>query len=452
MKRPLCLGIASWLACAGGIMGQTPSSPKIDKMTGEAAIVQASYRTKPASPFMQDNVQTPAVASAAFASSCHGCDNTFHCAGLGQGQWWFQADYLLWWIKPGPNPEPLLTTGSLDSFIPGLIGDPATIVLYGNESIKFGAFSGLQLTLGTWLDGSQNVGLEARGFLLGERQLQSHFQSNAQGAPFLLRPFINTQLQDEDVATVTFPDLIAGGIQFTQSSQLWGTEINLVRNLAVDSTSRFDLLVGFRYLDLQEESRADEVYGPLAVEGNNVAFNGDFVGLGNIIAVSDAFKAHNSFYGGQIGAKTVFNLGAWVIDVRYQLALGVTREELDIEGSSVRRSTQLGGFSEGVPGGMLAQVSNIGRRSSNSFAVVPSVELKLGYDFSSNLRVHAGYSFLYWSSVMRPGEQIDRIIDPALVPTFEAFVPGTISNRPMAPANKSDFWAQGVNFGFEVRY
>ncbi len=451
MKRPFCLGLAGWLTTAGWLLGQAPSSPKVDKMTGETSIIQAGYRpsttqTTPESAPMPSG--TPTTNGGMLAS----CDCLNHQSCFAGGAFWFHTDYLLWWVKQGPNPEPLLTTGSPDAFVPGLIGEPGTGVLYGQDPIRFGTFSGIQLTAGAWLMGGQSLGLEARAFVLGERQLTSQYQSNGQGAPFLLRPFINTQLKAEDVATVTFPDLIAGGIQFTQSSQLWGSEFNIFHNLAADATSRFDLILGFRYLDLQETSTTVEVYGPLAVEGNTVAFNGGSVGPGHLITVTDEFKAHNAFYGGQIGAKTVFNLGSWIIDVRYQLALGANREELDVAGSSIQSSTTNVTQQTGVPGGILAQTSNMGKRSSQSFSVVPSIELKVCYDLNANVRLHAGYSFLYWTSVMRPGDQIDRVIDPTIVPTFDAFVPGAVSNRPMVLLNKSDFWAQGINFGFELRY
>ena len=92
---------------------------------------------------------------------------------------------------------------------------------------------------------------------------------------------------------------------------------------------------------------------------------------------------------------------------------------------------------------MLALPSNMGSFSQTRFAVVPEVALKLGYQVTSQLRIHAGYDFLYWSNVVRPGNVIDTGINPTQIP------PGPIAgvSRPLPRLDGSDFWAQGVNLG-----
>ena len=40
--------------------------------------------------------------------------------------WWVEADYLLWWIKRGPLPTPLVTTGNPKDPQPGALGQPGT--------------------------------------------------------------------------------------------------------------------------------------------------------------------------------------------------------------------------------------------------------------------------------------------------------------------------------------
>ena len=59
---------------------------------------------------------------------------------------------------------------------------------------------------------------------------------------------------------------------------------------------------------------------------------------------------------------------------------------------------------------MFAQPTNIGHYSRNVFAVVPEVGLSVGFEVTAWLRLSLGYNFLYWSDVVRPGEQIDRVI------------------------------------------
>ena len=97
---------------------------------------------------------------------------------------------------------------------------------------------------------------------------------------------------------------------------------------------------------------------------------------------------------------------------------------------------------------------NIGSFSQDRFSVVPQVGIRVGYNITPNLRVYVGYDFLYWSSVLRPGDQIDRGLNELAIPNFGS-QPGTPAGdprRPMVPFRDSDFWAQGVNFGLEFRY
>ena len=106
-----------------------------------------------------------------------------------------------------------------------------------------------------------------------------------------------------------------------------------------------------------------------------------------------------------------------------------------------------------LPGGIFALPTNIGRFSGDDFAVVPEVTVKLGWRLTGNLGVFAGYNFLYWSRVIRPGNQIDRAVNDTLIPTSNVFgaAEGDLS-RPARLFNTSDFWAHGVSFGVELRF
>ena len=57
--------------------------------------------------------------------------------------------------------------------------------------------------------------------------------------------------------------------------------------------------------------------------------------------------------------------------------------------------------------------------------------------------MHAGYDFLFWSSVVRPGNVIDTGINPNQIP------PGVLAgpSRPAPRLDGADFWAQGFNLG-----
>lgn len=79
---------------------------------------------------------------------------------------------------------------------------------------------------------------------------------------------------------------------------------------------------------------------------------------------------------------------------------------------------------------------------------MPELGITLGYDFTCRLRATFGYTFLYWSKVARPGEQIDTELNPSQFP------PGTLvgAPHPQFVFHTSDFWAQGLNFGLEYRF
>jgi hypothetical protein len=106
------------------------------------------------------------------------------------------------------------------------------------------------------------------------------------------------------------------------------------------------------------------------------------------------------------------------------------------------------------PGGLFAQPSNIGKRSGDRFAVLPSLELKVGYAINQRTRVVVGYDLLYWDEVVRPGDQINHRVNlsqnAVLDPTGLGRLVGPAQPAPLF--NRSDLWAQGISVGLEFRY
>jgi len=96
--------------------------------------------------------------------------------------------------------------------------------------------------------------------------------------------------------------------------------------------------------------------------------------------------------------------------------------------------------------GLLAQTTNIGQYTQNQFAIMPELGFTLSYDLTDYLRASFGYTFFYWSQVARPGDQIDTHLSqlPPETPTG--------SLQPAFSFNMSDYWAQGLNFGLELRF
>jgi hypothetical protein len=99
-------------------------------------------------------------------------------------------------------------------------------------------------------------------------------------------------------------------------------------------------------------------------------------------------------------------------------------------------------------GGFLALPTNMGDHETNQFSVVPELGLTAGYALLPRLRATFGYTFMYWGNVVRSGNQIDLSVDPRQLP------PATNANslRPEFQRHVSDFWAQGMNIGLDLRF
>jgi hypothetical protein len=358
-------------------------------------------------------------------------------------RFYLDAEYLLWFGKHDKVP-PLFTTGNSVAFINGLpsgaLGRADTQILFAG-ALDRDPQSGGRFTAGYWLDDCKAI--EVSGFFLGQKS--AHFSANTIQFPVISRPFFDLQTGLQSVQQVSFPNRISGTGAVTAPSQLWGLEANERCLLCCGCDYRINGLLGARYLDLRESVLITEntTFGPQAGSFGGVNLDG-----ANAF-VFDRFATHNHFYGGQVGAEWQWRHGRWAVDVRGKLALGVTHEELDISGGQL--FTNFAGPGDPRPGGLLALGSNIGHFTKDRFSVVPEVGVNLGYYITENLRAYAGYNFLYWSNVARPGDQIDTTLDSALIPRFPAMTP-TGQNRPAVLFKQTDYWAQGLVFGVELKF
>jgi hypothetical protein len=101
-------------------------------------------------------------------------------------------------------------------------------------------------------------------------------------------------------------------------------------------------------------------------------------------------------------------------------------------------------------GGLLALPSNMGRFSKDRVGLVPEFGARLGFQVTAHVQAFAGYSFLYWSDVARAGNEVDLVVNPALLPPAHTPVSGPL--RPMPLLTNSSFWAQGIDLGVELSF
>jgi hypothetical protein len=381
------------------------------------------------------------------------CD-CFEEAALDCHRFEFSAEYLLWWTR-GNRLPPLVTTGPVEvpEAVRGALGAPGTVLLFGNTDAYDETRSGGRFTVGYWHDPTHCLGLEASFFFLQESN--TNFGASSDQFPVLARPFFNLNFgiqTSELLATPLngFLDL-RGRVDIDASSRLWGAEINAKRALCILPCSpwRFEVLGGFRYLDLEENLSITEQSVSLAAVPDFPVFD-----VGNQLRITDSFDTHNRFYGGQVGGRVEWRRGPWAVEGRAKVALGVTHQEVDINGSLT--VSPVSAPPQVFTGGLLALSSNIGSYSRERFSVVPEVGVKVYYQLTPEVRVFGGYDFLLWTNVARPGDQVDTNVDLNLLPTQPASG-GTVPNLtgrtgPLFPFRDTTYWAQGINVGVEVRY
>ena len=103
-------------------------------------------------------------------------------------------------------------------------------------------------------------------------------------------------------------------------------------------------------------------------------------------------------------------------------------------------------------GGLYALRSNTGRRQRDELAFIPEVGLNAGIQLTRHLKLFVGYTFLWISTVARAGEQIDSEINVSQFPIRSGDGPLVGRTRPAPKFHGTDFWAQGLSFGLELRY
>jgi hypothetical protein len=358
----------------------------------------------------------------------------------------------LWWFKKSPAP-PLVTTTAPVRGSFGALGNRNTTILFDGSNIESDEHSGGRFTAGYWLDDCGDTALEGSFFILGQRSSRFLVASSA-GFPVLARPFFNANAMKQDVQLTTFPGVARDSISVTAPSRLWGAEGDLRRNLCRGCNYRVDLLGGFRYLELAEGLHLTE---NSTAEARFTSQTGAPFPAGSTVLVSDRFDTRNQFYGGQVGFDAEWHAGRWSVDLRTEVALGTMHEAIDVGGNQV--ITSPGGARQAFLGGLLALPSNIGPHDRDHFAVAPEVGVNVGYQLTPRVRLSAGYNFLYLSNVVRPGDQIDTVLDPRLIPNFvhlnptEAPRPGLVSPpRPVVDPHETDFWAHGVNLSLEFHF
>jgi hypothetical protein len=204
---------------------------------------------------------------------------------------------------------------------------------------------------------------------------------------------------------------------------------------------KLNFLLGWRYFQVHEGLR---------IEQSQFRYSPTF----GVVQAADQFDAHNRFHGGQLGLHADMHRGTVFCEMTGKVAFGQTYEVVKTEGAN---QLLLANGRLPIPqsfggSGIYVQPSNFGRTANGVFAVVPEGTIKLGFRFGDAGRLYVGYSFIYLSDAVRPGDQIDRTLNPATVPLVSGGPPVFGPDRPARLFNRSDLWVQGLVIGLETRY
>ena len=356
-----------------------------------------------------------------------------------RGPGWSSAELLYWW--PMRQPIPPLVSGTRTG-LPPLFGDGSTSLLVGGRALDSQPHAGGRFTLGSSLDTAETFGYEVTYLFLGTRTLSERVTDlNGSRVRSFGLPYTNATTSPAEYLTLAQPGTNSSLFVTSAATRVQGWEVNTVANVLDEKCVKINALAGWRYFQVHEGLRLEQTQLR-------------FADMPGVVRTADQFDAHNRFHGGQLGLHADARRGAVFCEMTAKVAFGQNYEVVKNEGMTILQSPVLGGTATRAFGGsgIYVQPSNAGRSANGVFAVVPEGTVKFGFRLGDLGRVYFGYSFIYLSDAVRPGDQIDRTLNPGQVPLMSGTGPVYTADRPARVVNRSDFWAQGLIIGLETRY
>jgi hypothetical protein len=347
------------------------------------------------------------------------------------------------WVRKRQIP-PLVSRGSLGDPIPGALGEPGSFAFLGPGSADTPFQNGGRVSALLWFDRCQTCGID--GSFYGLEQVTHVLAAGSpgnDGSLLLSRPFFNANTNTQDADPIAIPNVMGGALVVSMPRQFFGGDFDFrfAHDVYCLVPSHLSLLAGGRFLSLTEKLNISE-----GVVEHSEEAQGAF---GNVYAINDYFSTYNRFYGGQVGVATDTDFGPVTLTINVKVAGGETLQTVKTEGSTLVFEPATRTLSYDPSRGLLVQPTNLGRFKRTAFGLVPEATVRVGWAFNSHLQAWVGYNFLYWSDVLRPGDQIDTTVNlqPVNATNFN-----TGPHRPAILLNPTSFWVQGLTFGVQVSY
>jgi hypothetical protein len=350
---------------------------------------------------------------------------------------WFSSEFLFWSAR-GVNLPPLVTTGpaAAGTGAAGFIGRMDTAVLYGGNQTLTQMRPGFRIETGMYFGESQTYGASVRYYNLGAAA--EEFVGGSDGTTLVNVPqFLPVNGVPTQTGTyVGFPGTSFGAVAVRVHTDFQGGDAVLRRRLWAEDGVQIAGFAGYRFLHL-----ADTLSNVWFV--NSAGF---IPALTPNTQGEDGYRSRNRFHGLDLGLAAGGRQGCWSFEATARVATGVTVAEMDV----TRTRTSAVGSTVVTPAlaaqGAANASASVGATTPTPnpnvltattyrtayFGVVPEVGAKVGWYPWNNLRVTAGYTFLYWSDVRRAPEQYVLSPDPGHTST--------------------GMWVQGFNLGVELRY
>jgi len=329
--------------------------------------------------------------------------------------------------------------------------------IFGN-SLDTGFHSGQQVMLGYWLDPAKTKGIELSGFYT--ESASTSFESA--GFASVAIPYLNFATGQASAYTVSQPTVsyvnstsinttpgvtvhlyndaitngATGGANVGLSDRMWGTALKFRQELPqVGSLDEASYTLGVSYQNLTET---------MGVNSSSVATNSDATTFEPALGLpgspnhstltqtttnqSDTLTARNQFYGIDGGLRGKTRWGKVWASAEADVALGMMDETLDSSGYTNSTQTTTANPTQpsaiaGIPltisaGSPVTTTTTTnsghglfapGGHSHDTFAVLPTGTLKLGYDFNKYISLYVGYHVFYISDVIRAGNQLNSV-------------------------------------------
>jgi hypothetical protein len=300
------------------------------------------------------------------------------------------------------------------------------------------ARSGFRLSAGFWFDESHCLGFEASFLYLDMKRGFSAIGTQDVGIAGItaIPPRVVVNLPIDPPGDLDPGDLLTSITTGSSTFRLWGAEANFRRTVWWFGGFAFDVLAGFRQLNLDE----------------TVTLGGDFTfmepspdettpgpedGRTLHMRTVDTLQTHNQFYGGQVGASFAWHFYRVTLDGLAKFAVGGLTQQITSGGQTFVDAGLIepspgAGFlfrpAATLPGGLISSTP-MTTTNRTRLSVLPELRASLGYQVTPNIRGFIGYNFIWMTNVAIVGDQTST---------------STTGTR--------DIWFQGLDFGVQLRF